>query len=170
MKNPLQTLLIVFALSLCGLCAWQWYGQVLRQKRWNDLAQTNYDQTVAIQGYTNSLHVMDHQIAQMDARMTELRDTLASNNATIFGLRQENNRLTGSIDQYSNAVALLEARLKQANDSIRRQNDAIKSLVQERDEFVNRLNQSIKERNDIVVKYNALVKQVEQMQDTRNKK
>jgi len=169
-KNPLQTLLIVFALGLCGLCAWQWYGQVLQQRRLNALAQTNYDQTIAIQGYTNSIAVMDHQIAQMDARLTELRDTVASNNAALFTLRQDNSRLTASVEQYSNAVALLEARIKQANDVITRQNDSVKAVVAERDDYVTRLNQAIKDRNDIVAKYNALVKQIEQAQAAQSKK
>ena len=170
MKNPLQSLLIIFALALCGLCTWQWYSQVLQQKQMNALAQTDYDQTVAIQGYTNSINAMDHQIAQMDARLTELRDAINSNNAVTFALRQDNSRLSSLADQYSNAVAVLEGRIAQVNDSIRRQNEAVKSLVQERDEYVNRLNDSIKEHNEIVTKYNALVKQVEQMQAAQAKK
>ena len=51
MKNPLQSLLIAFAIGLCGLCTWQWYGQMLQQKRINALAQSDYDQSAAIQGY-----------------------------------------------------------------------------------------------------------------------
>jgi peptidoglycan hydrolase CwlO-like protein len=170
MKNPPQSLLIVFAVGLCGLCTWQWYGQVLQQKQLNALAQINYDQTVAIQGYTNSINTMDHQIAQMDTRITELRDSIGSNNAVIFALRADNSRLTSLADQYSNAVVVLDGRVKQANDSIRRQNEAVKSLGQERDEYVNRLNEDIKERNDIVAKYNALVKQIEAIQAAQSKK
>ena len=170
MKNPLQTLLIVFALGLCGLCVWQWRSQMLQQKQLDALAQTNYDQTLAIQGYTNSISAMDHQIAQMDARITELKSAVTSNNVVIFTLREENNRLTSVAGQYSNAVAVLEVRIKQANDSILQQNDAVKNLVQERDEYVNRLNQDIKERNEIVTKYHTLVKQVEAIQAAQSKK
>ena len=51
MKNPLQSLLIAFAIGLCALCTWQWHGQMLQQKRLDALSQSNYDQSVAIQGY-----------------------------------------------------------------------------------------------------------------------
>ena len=164
MKHPLQSLLIVFAIGLCGLCTWQWYGQMRQQNQLNALAQTNYDQTVSIQGYTNSINTMDHEIAQLDARLTELRDGVKSNIAVIFALRKDNNRLTSLTDQYSNTVVVLAVRIKQADDIIRRQNENMKNIVQERDEYVNRLNQSIKDRNAIVTQYNALVKQIEATQ------
>ena len=170
MKHPLQSLLIVFAVGLCGLCTWQWYGQMRQQTQLNALAQTNYDQTVAIQGYTNSINTMDHEIAQLDAHLTELRDGMNSNTAVIFRLRKDNNRLTSLTDQYSNAVAVLEGRVKQADDIIRRQNESVKNIVQERDEYVNRLNQSIKDRNAIVTQYNAAVRQIEAMQTAQSQK
>ena len=169
MKNPLQTLLISLALCLCALCTWQWYGQVLQRKAMTALAQVNYDESTAIQGYTNTINNMDHQIAQMDARISDLRDTLSSNTTTIVGLQQDNSRLNIVVDQYSNAVVVLQGQMKQANESIRRQNDAMKDLVSQRDDFVARLNESIKERNDIVTKYNELTKQLEQIQSKKQK-
>jgi chromosome segregation ATPase len=170
MKNPLHTLLMSFALCLCALCTWQWYGQVLQRKAMTALAQTNYDESTAIQGYTNTINNMDHQIAQMDARISDLRDTISSNTVTIVGLQQDNSRLNIVVDQYSNAVVMLQGQMKQANESIRRQNDAMKDLVSQRDDFVARLNESIKERNDIVTKYNELTKQLEQIQGGQSKK
>jgi chromosome segregation ATPase len=141
---------------------------MLQQKRMNTLAQSDYDQSVAIQGYISSAKKMDDQIAQMDGRLTELRDTVNTDNTAISKLRADNSRLTGSVEQYSKVAAELEARLKQADDAIRRQADALKNLVQERDDYADRLNQSIKERNDTVTKYNALVKQFETTQNERN--
>jgi chromosome segregation ATPase len=136
----------------------------------NAMAQTNYDQSVAIQGYTNSLGIMDRQIAQMDARITELKETIRTNNTVWVATREENTRLLVQIEQYSNAVGALQAQIKLANDSIHRQNEVIKNLVTERDEFVNRLNESIKERNEVVTKFNELVKRVEEMQEAQSKK
>ena len=157
------------ALCLCALCTWQWYSQVLQRKAMTVLAQVNYDESTAIQGYTNTINNMDHQIAQMDARLSDLRDTLNSNTVTIVGLQQDNSRLNIVVDQYSNAVVVLQGQMKQANESIRRQNDAMKDLVSQRDDFVTRLNESIKERNDIVTKYNELTKQLEQIQSKKQK-
>jgi len=170
MKNPLQSLLIVFAIGLCGLCTWQWFSQMRQQNQLNALAQSNYDQTVAIQGYTNSLNAADHEIAQLDARLTELRDGLKSNTAVLFAVRADHNRLTAVAEQYSNAVVVLESQLKQANEIIHQQNAGVKHLVQERDEYVSRLNQSIKDRNALVTQYNALVKQVEVLQAAQSPK
>ena len=169
MKNPLQTLLMSLALCLCALCTWQWYGQVLQRKAMTALAQVNYDESTAIQGYTNTINNMDHQIAQMDARISDLRDTLSSNTATMVGLQQDKERLNIVVNQYSNAVVVLQGQMKQANESIRRQNDTMKDLVTQRDDFVARLNESIKERNDIVTKYNELTKQLEQIQSKKQK-
>lgn len=170
MKNFLQSLLIVFALALCALCAWQWNNQVDLHKSLTSLTQSNYDLTVSIRGYTNSIGVLDRQVAQMDARLTELRDTIKSNNASSFTLQEENARLKTFSEQYSNAVVALQNQIKQANDSIRRQNESVKGLVAERDEYVKRLNESIKERNEIVGKYNELVKQFEEYQAAATKK
>jgi uncharacterized coiled-coil DUF342 family protein len=164
MKNPLQTLLIIFALGLCGLCTWQWYVQVLQRKEMNAIAQTNYDQAMAIQAYTNTIHTQDLKIDQLNAAITELKDIVKSNNVEIAGLREDKDRLTSHVDQYSNAVVVLQAQIKQANESIRQQNESVKALVAERDEYVKRLNEGIKERNDVVTKYNELVKQYEELQ------
>ena len=170
MRNPLQTLLIILALGLCALCTWQWYGQVEQRREMTALAQANYDQTIAIQGYTNSINAMDKQISQMDAHMSELKETVKSNSVVIFGLREENSRLTAQFEQYSNAVDVLQAQIKVANESLHRQNEALKSLVAERDEYVGRLNESIKERNEIVGKYNDLAKRFEELQSARQPK
>ena len=73
MKSFQQNLLIAVALSLCGLCVYQWYGQTLQRNEILKLDQLVYDKSAAIQGYTNSLRTMDRQIAQMDARLTGLK-------------------------------------------------------------------------------------------------
>ena len=170
MRNPLQALLIILALGLCSLCTWQWYGQVEQRKELTALAQTNYDQSVAIQGYTNSMNAMDKQISQMDVHISELKEIVQSNNVEITGLREDNGRLNSLVEQYKNATEVLQSQIKQANENIRFQNDAIKALVAERDEYVKRLNESIKERNEAVIQYNELVKRVEAMQAEQSKK
>lgn len=170
MKNPLQSLLIFFAISLCALCTWQWYSQTLQRKEMTAIVQTNVSQAEAIQGYTNTINNMDHQIAQMDGRITELKSTVYSNNLELAQLHQQNEVYSNTVEQYSNAFLTVEAQLKQAAENIKLQNDAIKSVAAERDDFVKRLNDSIKERNDIVQKYNDLVKQVEEMVAEQQKK
>jgi chromosome segregation ATPase len=168
MKNFHQNLLIALALCLCALCACQWYSQTQQRKEMISLNQLLYEKSSAIQGYTNSIRNMDKQIAQMDASLGQLKDTIKSNEAVqldqrreISRLRVENESQTNQIAQYQQAVDKLESNLKEAYDGIKKQNAAIKELTSQRDEFVQKLNDAVKERNDVVNKYNDLVKSVE---------
>ena len=65
MKNVHQNLLIVLALGLCCLCVYQWYSQTLQRNQIGSLNQLLYEQSTAIQGYTNSIKTMDRQFAQV---------------------------------------------------------------------------------------------------------
>jgi chromosome segregation ATPase len=168
MKNPLHTLLMFFAICLCALCSWQWYGQVLQKREMTVLAQKNYDQSVQIDEYTRSIKNMDQHIAQLDARLTQLRGSLTAASTEVFTLRQDNARFNSMIEQYKTATETLQAQIKQANESIRRQNDTMKTLVDERNDYVNRLNETIKERNEIVTKYNEVAKQIGECMKERN--
>jgi chromosome segregation ATPase len=171
MKNFQQNLLIFLALGLCGLCVSQWYGQTLQRNEIQKLEQTVYDKSAAIQGYTNSIRTMDRQIARMDARITVLKAEAKTNSDFVITQKREANRLqaaaeglTNEITQYKSAVEGLQARLKEAYDAIKKQNQAVKELAAQRDDFVNKLNDSVKERNAIVAKYNDLVSQVQKGQ------
>jgi chromosome segregation ATPase len=172
MKNFQQNLLIVLALGLCGLCVYQWYGQTAQRVQIEKLNQTVYQQATAIQGYTNSLHAMDGQIAQMDARLSELKENVKTNDQLVLTQKREiarlqsaNEGLTNEIAEYKKGVATLEAKLKDAYDGIKKQNEAIKELVAQRDEFITKFNDSVKDRNGVVAKYNELVDKVTKQQN-----
>jgi len=171
MKNFQQNLLVVVALSLCGLCVYQWYGQTVQRNEIQSLETMVYEKSAAIQGYTNSISTMDRQIAQMDATITELKAAAKTNADLVLAQRRDINRLqidsenfTNQISEYKRTVATLEAKLKETYDGIQKQNDAMKELVSQRDEFVKKYNDSVKERNDVVAKYNDLAGQVEKLQ------
>src|ERR1700722_10757823 len=114
MKNFQQNLLIFLAIALCGLCAYQWYGQTIQRGEVQKLNQTTYDKSVAIRDYTNSIATLSHQISQMDASLTELRNAAKSNADMIAGqkadiglLNRANEKLTNEIAQYQSAVGTL---------------------------------------------------------------
>ena len=75
--------------------------------------------------------------------------------------------LTNQITEYKGAVTNLQGKLKAAYDGIQKQNDAIKQLAAQRDEFVKKFNDEVKDRNDVVNKYNELVGQVQKSQAAR---
>ena len=171
MKNLQQSVFIIVALALCGLCVYQWYGQTLQRNEIQNLERTVYQESAAIQGYTNSIRTMDRQIAQMDARITELKAGAKTNAEFVISQKREFNRLhataeglTNEITEYKSAVEGLQGKLKEAYQAIQKQNESLKELVAQRDEFVTKYNDGVKERNAIVAKYNDLVSQVQKAQ------
>ena len=174
MKSFQQTLLIVLALGLCLLCAFQWHSQTVQRGQIDQLNQISYDKSLEIQRDTNSIQTMEHQISQMDGQITEFKATAKTNEQTILDQKRELNKLeaeskalTSEISQYKEAVESLEAKLKDSYDGVRKQNEAIKQLVIERDDFVRKYNDSVNERNTIVSKYNELIGQMEKLQGVK---
>jgi chromosome segregation ATPase len=171
MKNFQQNLLIVLALGLCGLCAWQWYEQTVQRDEIETQNRLLYDRNAAIQGYTNSIATLNHQVAQMDARLTEIKaaaetneQIIATQKSGLATLQFANLSLTNEITQYKTAVDTLEAKLKEAYAGIDKQNEAISNLVAQRDDVVKKYNDEVKDRNDIVAKYNDLAAKVQKIQ------
>jgi len=168
MKNFQVNLFIVLALGLCGLCAWQWYEQTVQRTEIQTLNRIVYDRDAAIQGYTNSIATLNHQVNQMDARITEINTVAATNEQLVISQKAEivqlqfaNETATNEIAQYKDAVGALEAKLKEAYAGIDKQNGAISNLIAQRNDFVQKYNDEVKDRNDVVAKYNDLVKQVQ---------
>ena len=176
MKNLQQNLFIVVALSLCGLCIYQWYGQTVQRNEIQKLDQMVYEKSAAIQDYTNSIKTMDRQIAEMDARITQLKAESKTNADLVIAQKRDINQfqinsegLTNVITEYKGAVTNLQTKLKEAYEGIQKQNEAMKELVAQRDEFVKKFNDEVKDRNEVVNKYNELVRQVEKNQAASNK-
>jgi len=173
MKNFQQNLLILLALSLCGLCAFQWYEQTVQRNEITTLNGVVYDKNIAIRDATNSLAVLNHQVDQMDAGLTETKARAATNEqlaasqkAQIALLQYSNLSLTNQITQYKTAVDTLESKLKDAYADLQKQNGDLTNLVAQRDEFVKKYNDEVQDRNDIVAKYNDLAKQVQKQQSS----
>jgi chromosome segregation ATPase len=171
MKNFLQNLLMVLALGLCGLCAWQWYVQTRLHLEGEALQQTVFRQAAAIQDYTNSIKNMDAEIAGLSTRVNELKQAAMTNELAaleqkreILRLRSSSEVMSNEIVQYKDVVDKLEAKLKEASEGILKQNDAIKRLAAERDAAIQKYNDSMKERNVLAEKYNSLVERFNKLQ------
>ena len=176
MNHFQQNLLIGLALALCGLCVYQWHDQTRQRTEIEGLTRTLYHKAEAIQGYTNSIATMDRQIAQMDARITALKEENRSNATVVARQQRDFNRLettsaglTNEIAEYKEALETLQKKLKAAYDGIEKQNAALKELAAQRDEFITKYNDSVKDRNAVVSKYNDLVRQVEKNQAANSK-
>ncbi len=171
MKNFQQNLLILLALALCALCAFQWYSQSLQRVQFNQLNDLANQQRAAIQDDTNQINDLQHQVSQMDASISSLRETIKTNEDAMFSQRREINRLsaentalTNQIVEYQQTMDKLQAKLKEAYDGISKQNDAIKELTNQRDDIVKKYNDEVTDRNSIVAKYNDLAARFEKLQ------
>ena len=171
MKNFQQNLLIGLALGLCGLCAFQWHGQTLQRNEITTLNGMVYEKNIAFQDATNSIATLNHQVEQMDVRLTEIKAEAATNEQLVVLQKVEVARLefaganlTNEVAQYKAAVDTLTSKLKEAYAGINQQNETITNLVMQRDEFVKKFNDTVKDRNDVVAKYNDLVNQMQKQQ------
>ncbi len=171
MKYFQRNLLIVLAIGLCGLCLYQWHDQIVQRNAIGGLNQLVFQRDTAIQGYTNSLATLNHQVGTFDAELTTLKEAAQANEALITTQKRELNRisflnqsLTNQVAEYQTGVDALEAKLKEAATGITKQNAALAELATQRDELVTKYNAAIKDRNDIVAKYNDLVKQIQKAQ------
>lgn len=171
MKNFQQSLLVILAICLCALCAYQWYGQTLERTAIQKLNQIVYEKSVDIRDYTNSIATLNHQVSQLDASVTDLRNTARTNEEKIAAQERAleeqqitNEVLTSEIGQYKDAVGVLTNRLNEAYAGIEKQNAAIKTLAAQRDEFIQKYNDEVKDRNNVVSNYNALAEEVKKMQ------
>jgi chromosome segregation ATPase len=171
MKNLHQNLLIILALALCGLCAFQWREQTAQRNEITTMNGILYQKNIAIRDATNSLTVLNHQIETLDTSLVEVKANAATNEqlvasqkAEILLLQASNLDLTNDITQYKQAVDTLEAKLKDAYADLQKQNDALTNIVAQRDDLVKKYNDEVKDRNDVVAKYNDLAKQVEKSQ------
>lgn len=167
MKRFQQNLLVFLALGLCGLCTWQWYVQTVQRQTIGDLNQMVYERNDAIQGYTNSLATLNDKVNDLDMRVTQLKSTavtneqtMAAQSAQITQLRLDNETFTNEIGQYQIAVSTLESRLNAANTNIDEQNETITKLLSQRNDLVQKYDELATNRNDIVIRFNALEKQL----------
>ncbi len=172
MKNFQQNLLVILAICLCGLCAYQWYAQTLQRTEVQKLNDLVYLKSIAIRDDTNSIATLNHQISEMDAGLTGLKNAVKSNAEILSGQKIEitrlntmNDSLTNTVAQYQDAVGTLTNKLAEAYAGIEKQNTAMKTLVAERNDLVQKYNDEVIDRNNVVSNYNALAAQVKKLQE-----
>ena len=164
MRNLQQNLFVALASALCGLCAWQWYGQTVQRRQVDELTQAVYEKSTVIQNYTNSLRTVEAQLADMNARVAEYKEGARSNAQQVVTqerelrkLRQSNDASNRQIAEYQKAVEALQAQFKDVGEGVKKQNEAMKQLIAERDAYAQKFADSMKDRNQVVADYNALV-------------
>ena len=107
MKNFQQNLLILLALALCGLCAFQWYEQTQQRNAIGTLNRLVFQKNSDIQSYTNSIATLNQQVEQLDASLSEPKPSRQPMNSWSISQKAEITRLqfTGRrLDQRDHAI------------------------------------------------------------------
>jgi uncharacterized coiled-coil DUF342 family protein len=164
MQNFQRNLFILVAIALCGTCAYQWYLQANQFAKIEKLNQSIYEKSSEIQGYTNSLKLRDDDISQLQDRVTQLKQTIVSNDAWAIGEKRLVARLQSDDNLLSNAIVQYRGVIDDLTNKLEKAYNGEKELVAQRDEFVKKLNDSIKAQNDLTGKYNQLVDRFNQLQ------
>jgi len=178
-KTPLANLVLVLALALCGLCAFQWVRESRLRTEVVSLQETNQVQAQSLVSAETLARRYESEIARLDSRVKELKQIEQTNSVTIASLkislkhseeeaellRKQVANYKEAVDRQNESITKQNAIITQQNVSIKEQNENLKRLAEERNELVGTLNARTKEFNDVVAKYNDLVKQVEQLQN-----
>jgi len=164
MKNILQNLLILFAMGLCALVAFQWHreGQLRGQLQALEFSAGRDRETIQLlRGDTQRFQA---EMTRTEAQWKQLSEAVAAH-------KQEAARLVGELqkrEQLAAEVESLKAALAKANQNIIIQNEAMKRLTEERDEMTTKFNLLAADYNALVTRWNAQQEQLAAAQGARN--
>ena len=149
MRAVPQSILILLLLSVCGLCAVQWYREsTLREF---DVAQRKeLSKATAMRDDLDSkMKGADVEIQRLNGALHDLRTNSIS--------KQEHDDVMKANVQLHETVVKLNAAIKEENEAIAKQNaaiqqanESIKKLADERDSLARRV-------NEIIARYNKLL-------------
>jgi len=146
MRNLLQTLLIVFALALSVLVAFQWHRESGLRQQVQALTDELQKQRRAAVTLSNAVAQANAELVHLNGLKSEFNDVVKSNWEEIARLKtgQANPE---QADGYKKA-------LDTANARIAAQNDELRKLAADHNEVVLRFNKMADEYNELVKKWN----------------
>ncbi len=161
MKLFLQNLLIVFALSLCGLISYQWVRETDLRRTVQKQTDTIQDKLDAIQNLQSAVTRDEKEIQRLDGLKTQLTQQVKSNAVELAGLYKalekgtnELERVRDQLSTYKDALATANDNIKKQNEDIKVQNEEMAKIVKERNEMVTNYNKTVSEFNDLAAKWN----------------
>ncbi|HVM60925.1 MAG TPA: hypothetical protein VMV72_08665 [Verrucomicrobiae bacterium] len=162
MNDRLKYVNLVGVLALAALCVCQWLHDRRLNLEIKRLNQVRQAQSAKIDDQANQLTRLNEDLIQLKASLATERDwrsqadkKLISAETTEEQLTRERDQLKGAISNWSNAVALRDERMKEANARI--------------EQLAADLNASIRKYNELVTNYNATVKSLNAMRGQSGK-
>lgn len=182
-------LLIVLALALCGLVAWQWIRETRLASDNAKLKASAQKDHETKEQQVKSIENLQGEITRLETERKSSGAVARSNELKVVELARKLDRSEAEARGQSNLVSYLKTAFERAtnqlaiaNSNTLKANEVIVSLrkaIDDRNEIAGKLNEMNKkygelmtERNDIVGKFNAFMQEVEteRKKETEKKK
>lgn len=161
MKNFLQGLLIFFALSLCGMAAFQWVRETRLRIDVQELTNKVQNRTESILSLESEVKRRDKEIQRLDELKTTYFAEVKSNTALvdvlskdIYKATNQLNSLESSVEQYKEALKIANENVVTANDRIKKATEDIQAVAEERNEMAKKYNKMATDFNELATKWN----------------
>ena len=145
------TVLIVLALGLCGLCAFQWVRETKLRVRVDELQaerQKLNDEKASVEAQGRRFQ---EEIQRVERERAELFKTTQTNNEALVKARAELAKASLEGERFRKTADAYKEGFDKANESIRQQNEGLLKMKAD-------ITKVLAERNQAVEKYNELVK------------
>jgi septal ring factor EnvC (AmiA/AmiB activator) len=161
MKNFPRNLLIVLAVCLWALVAFQWVRENrLRQDllRLNEAVQRAKESAYGLE----QSHKRDiEEIKRLDALKNQLAQSVKSNEARLSVFERDLQRASAGSERSASQLRVYKAALDRANSSIESQNETIKTqndeilkLAEERNSIISNFNKLSRDYNELAERWN----------------
>lgn len=167
------TVLILLALGLCALCAYQWVRETRLRIRVDGLQaerQKLNDEKASVEAQGRRFQ---EEIQRVEKERGELFKSVQTNNEALVKIRSESLKAQMEADRNQRQAEAYKEVLDKANDSIRQQNEVVmklntdyKKLAEERNSMVAKYNDLVKEMDGTLKQYNELVEKWNAQQET----
>ncbi len=155
MRNILQNMLILLALSLCALAAVQWHREAELRQKLQSVSNEVQLKSETIQQLQKSIRHAEAEIDRLGSLRSGIAATAESNRLEIGALRKQLEAAESDVERSAKQIEVFKSALQRANDNIQRQNESAKKLADDRNEAVVKFNALVEKYNDLIHRWNA---------------
>lgn len=153
------SLLIVLAICLCGLCAYQWWREYhLREQieAGNRTIQSLQEDKAGAEQLSERYR---EEVRRIEIDRGELQEIVRTNAAEVSRLKAELSQLTLDSEQSLTRVDVFKDALEKANQAIQQQNEGVRKMNEEFKRLAEERNVAVEKFNELAREYDALAQQ-----------
>ena len=164
--------MVILALGLCGLCAFQWVRETKLRMRVEELQaerQKLNDEKTVVEAQGKRFQ---EEIQRVERERADLFKSAQTNNEALVKIRVDLAKANLEVDRSKRASDNYKDAFEKANDAIRLQNERtakqnaeFAKFQEERKEFVEKYNALVKQHDANLTQYNDLVAKWNVQQD-----